>query len=196
MATTDKLQKREKSRRVWRLNKKEGIPVMEALDSVGISKDVYYRIKNENEDKWQNEIITADELENKLEELQERVGKFEDNLSEFEDRADKMESRAESLSFEANYYERVNDMEDRMIGIENLLERADIDLDDVDDMEGVSGHERDIEEIKEYLQQFNQSIQTLDDRVNDIAQSQEKLESKVRKLEARDVPESVFDLFG
>jgi prefoldin subunit 5 len=63
-------------------------------------------------------------------------------------------------------------------------------------MEGVSGHERDIEEIKEYLQQFNQSIQTLDDRVNDIAQSQEKLESKVRKLEARDVPESVFDLFG
>lgn len=196
MATTDKLQKREKSRRVWRLNKKEGIPVMEALDSVGISKDVYYRIKNENEDKWQNEIITADELENKLEELQERVGEFEDNLSEFEERADKMESRAQSLSFEANYYERVNDMEDRMIGIENLLERADIDLDDVDDMEGVSGHERDIEEIKEYLQQFNQSIQTLDERVNDIAQSQEKLESKVRKLEARDVPESVFDLFG
>jgi DNA repair exonuclease SbcCD ATPase subunit len=196
MATTDKLQKREKSRRVWRLNKKEGIPVMEALDSVGISKDVYYRIKNENEDKWQNEIITADELENKLEELQERVGEFEDNLSEFEERADKMESRAQSLSLEANYYERVNDMEDRMIGIENLLERADIDLDDVDDMEGVSGHERDIEEIKEYLQQFNQSIQTLDDRVNDIAQSQEKLESKVRKLEARDVPESVFDLFG
>jgi prefoldin subunit 5 len=196
MATTDKLQKREKSRRVWRLNKKEGIPVMEALDSVGISKDVYYRIKNENEDKWQNEIITADELENKLEELQERVGEFEDNLSEFEERADKMESRAQSLSLEANYYERVNDMEDRMIGIENLLERADIDLDDVDDMEGVSGHERDIEEIKEYLQQFNQSIQTLDERVNDIAQSQEKLESKVRKLEARDVPESVFDLFG
>ena len=196
MATTDKLQKREKSRRVWRLNKKEGIPVMEALDSVGISKDVYYRIKNENEDKWQNEIITADELENKLEELQERVGEFESQLSEFEERADKMESRAQSLSFEANYYERVNDMEDRMIGIENLLERADIDLDDVDDMEGVSGHERDIEEIKEYLQQFNQSIQTLDDRVNDIAQSQEKLESKVRKLEARDVPESVFDLFG
>lgn len=196
MATTDKLQKREKSRRVWRLNKKEGIPVMEALDSVGISKDVYYRIKNENEDKWQNEIITADELENKLEELQERVGEFESQLSEFEDRADEMESRAQSLALEANWYERVGDMEDRMIGIENLLERADIDLDDVDDMEGVSGHERDIEEIKEYLQQFNQSIQTLDDRVNDIAQSQEKLESKVRKLEARDVPESVFDLFG
>lgn len=169
---------------------------MEALDSVGISKDVYYRIKNENEDKWQNEIITADELENKLEELQERVGEFESQLSEFEDRADEMESRAQSLALEANWYERVGDMEDRMIGIENLLERADIDLDDVDDMEGVSGHERDIEEIKEYLQQFNQSIQTLDDRVNDIAQSQEKLESKVRKLEARDVPESVFDLFG
>jgi len=128
MATTDEIQKREKSRRVWRLNKKEGIPVMEALDSVGISKDVYYRQKNEHEDEWENEITTAEGLEDKLQELQRKTERFEDTLNSYKEEAEEAQSKAAELEMEENWYSRVGDMQDKMIRIEHILNDEDVDI--------------------------------------------------------------------
>jgi DNA repair exonuclease SbcCD ATPase subunit len=193
MATTDKLQKREKSRRVWRLNKKEGIPVMEALDSVGISKDVYYRIKNEHEDTWENEITTAEELEDKLEELKRKTEGFERRLEGWREEAEEAKEYADDLSLEKNWYQEVQDNQDKMIKIENLLQKKGLDITDVD-METFQQLQEHYERLEGFADDLEAQIDSLENRMDEIEENQQKLENKVFKLEARDVPESVFDL--
>jgi len=188
MATTDEIQKREKSRRVWRLNKKEGIPVMEALDSVGISKDVYYRQKNEHEDTWQNEITTAEGLEDKLQELQRKTERFEDTLSRYQEEAEEAQSKAAELTMEENWYQRVGDMQDKMLRIENILLDDDIDISqdlkhDLDELEEEAEnldirlyeYRDEVEEVKEELEEIDTDA--------DWYEKVEQIEGKMEKIE-------------
>ena len=193
MATTDKLQKREKSRRVWRLNKKEGIPVMEALDSVGISKDVYYRIKNEHEDTWENEITTAEELEDKLEELKRKTEGFERRLEDWREKAEEAKEYADDLSLEKNWYQEVQDNQDKMIKIENLLQKKGLDITDVD-METFEQLQEHYQRLEELADDLEARLGRLERRMDDIEDGQEKMRGRIRELERREIPESVFDL--
>lgn len=193
MATTDKLQKREKSRRVWRLNKKEGIPVMEALDSVGISKDVYYRIKNEHEDTWENEITTAEELEDKLEELKRKTEGFERRLEDWREEAEEAKEYADDLSLEKNWYQEVQDNQDKMIKIENLLQKKGLDITDVD-METFEQLQEHYQRLEELADDLEARLGRLERRMDDIEDGQEKMRGRIRELERREIPESVFDL--
>ena len=180
MATTDELQKREKSRRVWRLNKKEGIPVMEALDSVGISKDVYYRMKNEHEETWKNEITTAEELEDKLEELKRETRRFDDQLEQYREEAQEAKSMASDLEMEENWYSRVGDLCDKMISIEHLLrdEGVDVSL-----------------ELQDELEDMREAVTSLDGRVSEIREESEEAREFLREFEKeRDWYDTVEDI--
>lgn len=123
--------KKEKARRVWRLNKKEGIPVLEALETVDISKDVYYRIKGNWEDKWEEEILTVEQIQKRLAEVDEKLEKREKKLKQLEDRI--LDARRIAGGIEGveavreradEAFETGRDLEDR---VEHLEIEADID---------------------------------------------------------------------
>jgi len=185
MATTDELQKREKSRRVWRLNKREGVPVLEALDAVGISKDVYYRLKNQYEEKWANEIVTAEGLEEKLEELDRRATELEGKIEERDEDVSSVYNKIKSITYEKNIYEDVERMRNEMAVIKSILEENDVDLSDFDDKEADPRERPEIKEIHEYLDELNEQTNKLYRQMKEIEDNQEELEDKVRSV--RDV---------
>jgi chromosome segregation ATPase len=208
MATTDKLQKREKSRRVWRLNKKEGIPVMEALDSVGISKDVYYRFKNEHEDEWENEITTAEELEDKLQELKRKTNNFDDRLEEWRDEAQEAQRKAGELDMAENWYAQVKDIQDKMISIENLLVDEGVEVpthirselndleEQVSQVDGrVNEYLKQAEEAREFMEEL-EAEQEWYEKVEDIEDKMEDIEGLLQKegLDVSDINTSLGDL--
>lgn len=182
MATTDELQKREKSRRVWRLNKREGVPVLEALDAVGISKDVYYRVKNQYEEKWENEIVTAEGLEEKLEELDRRADELEEKIEERDDDVSSVYGKIQNIRAEEQFYDRVKRMEEEMIAVKNLLQDTDIDLSQVEGDKKERRERSEIEELREYLKELNKQTNKLYKQMKEIEDKQEELEGKVRSV--------------
>lgn len=179
MATTDELQKREKSRRVWRLNKREGVPVLEALDAVGISKDVYYRLKNQYEEKWANEIVTAEGLEEKLEELDRRADELEGKIEERDEDVSSVYRKIKSIRAEKGFYDQIKRMEDEMIRVKNLLQDNDIDLSQVEGDREERRERPEIKEIHEYLDKLNEQTNKLYEQMKEIEEKQEELQDDV-----------------
>jgi chromosome segregation ATPase len=89
--------KREEARRVWRLNKKEGIPVLEALETADISKDTYYQYKSEYESEWEGEIHTAEEVERELERLRGEISDLMEKADDIGDRFGEIEEKFDSI---------------------------------------------------------------------------------------------------
>lgn len=179
MATTDKLQKREKSRRVWRLNKREGVPVLEALEAVDISKDVYYRLKNQYEEKWQNEIITAEGLENKLQELDRRAEELEEKIEDRDEDVQTVYSKIGEIKQEKRFYDSVRQMEEEMSRVRYLLKENDVDLSEMGDGEEEMEERPEIKEIHKDLDELNKRTGELNSQLEEIKETQESMKDKV-----------------
>jgi DNA repair ATPase RecN len=182
MATTDKLQKREKSRRVWRLNKREGVPVLEALEAVDISKDVYYRLKNQYEEKWQNEIITAEGLENKLQELDRRAEELEEKIEDRDEGVQTVYNKINEIKQEKRFYDSVRQMEEEMSRVRYLLKENDVDLSEVGDGEEEMEERPEIKEIHNDLDELNKRTGELNSQLEEIKETQESMKDKVEFL--------------
>ena len=109
---TDNIAKREEARQVWRLNKKEGVPVLEALETANISKDTYYSYKGEYEDEWENQLLTVQEID-------ERVEKLSDELSDIREMADKVEGRLEGVDEIGQKMERIERARSDWLDVDN-----------------------------------------------------------------------------
>lgn len=184
--------KKEKARRVWRLNKKEGIPVLEALETVDISKDVYYRIKGNWEDKWEEEILTVEQIQKRLAEVDEKLEKREKKLKQLEDRI--LDARRIAGGIEGveavreradEAFETGRDLEDR---VEHLEIEADIDT------HGGST----VGQLQDRVRQLES--QNLPERVNHVekvsksAKSRaEKNTEKISRVES-EIPTSIWEL--
>lgn len=92
------LEKREEARRVWRLNKKESIPVLEALETADISKDTYYQYKNEYESDWEDQLLSAKDVEKRLERLSEELVDLRENAELVQERLDQAEEMTDAVA--------------------------------------------------------------------------------------------------
>jgi chromosome segregation ATPase len=184
--------KREKARRVWRLNKKEGIPVLEALDTVDISKDVYYRIKDEREEEWEEEILTVEQIQKRLSEVEEELERKENKLEQMEDRVQKAQQAAGQLATNAGLLDTVWSLEEKVEWMEEDVERlcADAGFQTQSGLT-VEGVYRQVKDLKQ---------QNLAGRVGDLERkaknNQRRSERNARKIGVlkEDIPTSVFDL--
>src|SRR6056297_139119 len=127
---TDNIAKREEARQVWRLNKKEGVPVLEALETANISKDTYYEYKGEYEDEWQNQLLTVSEIDEQLE-------KLSDELSDLREMADKVEGRLDGVDEIGQKMDRIERARSDWLDVDSKFRTHDQRLDALENEIGV-----------------------------------------------------------
>jgi len=182
--------KKEKARRVWRLNKKEGIPVLEALETVDISKDVYYRIKDEYEEKWENEILTVEQIQKRLREVTETLEKREKKLEQVEERMYEARRMAGEIEGAVVAEQQVSE-HDREL--EELRERVE-----TLEAEGGLGQGPSLKQVMRKVRKLER--QNLDGRVSTLEGDIEDVRGRVDRNSNRygqlssEIPESVWDL--
>lgn len=213
------IEKREKARRVWRLNKKEGIPVLEALESVDIGKDAYYRIKDEKESDWQEEILTAEQLGDELAELREEVEALEERAEAAEAELAEAEERAAGISQDAGWYDRVasnrDAINDLQMEFQTFAETIGFDVDagrvemrtiSASAEESLERRFRDLkdqgaivefEEVRGEVREVEASVDRLDGRVSDVEAKVQKvrrtLGEQIDRVEEA-IPTSIWEL--
>lgn len=184
--------KREKARRVWRLNKKEGIPVLDALETVDISKDVYYRIKDEYEEKWEEEILTVEQIQKRLSEATEALDTLENRTGQVQERLDEVRADAREIETAADAYHHLHGLEYRLEDVER----------DLDEIAGELGKDRRSNVTVGELDSRLSNLEELDieRRLHDLEQDTstnrriaESAESEARKLKEKMVT-SLWDL--
>lgn len=212
------IQKREKARRVWRLNKKEGIPVLEALESVDLGKDVYYRLKDEHEEAWEEEILTSEQIQEELEELQDQLRELREQGDRIEERFDEAEELAAELEQDVNWYERVGELEDRIfeqkMRLNNFAEMVQADLstslttstreetkerfEEERVPEGARVNFRDIarrvDQLESAVTEVQDAIQRMNDKVEQVREDARDKRSELSDRIKRK-PDRLFDLF-
>lgn len=185
--------KREKARRVWRLNKKEGIPVLEALETVEISKDVYYRIKDNYEEEWEEEILTVEQIQKELSEAGERHEKLENKIEQLEERFQRMKSEFVELDVEKDRLKSARKVDRKMKRFESTLEDVSAAL----DVEYGNATNR-LERVERKVEKFDeldlvQKVEDLDREVGNTRKVAESAEKEAKKAREEQV-ESIWDL--
>lgn len=188
--------KKEEARRVWRLNKKEGVPVLEALETADISKDTYYEYKADYEAEWEGQITTAEEIENELERLRGEIS----DLSE----------RAEEVGGEfSNIEEEFSDIEDQIAAEQTAgqlwkkMEKVEwrveqIDIEEEETYPGKKRERLDLRKMREQLTETMKQQKEIVEVVNGKAEASrlDNLESKVEELkrEVRECPRTLMEM--
>jgi chromosome segregation ATPase len=184
--------KKEKARRVWRLNKKEGVPVLEALETVDISKDVYYRIKGDWEDEWEEEILTVEQIQKRLAEVDEKLEKREKKLEQLEDRILEARRVAGDIDSIEAVRERATEAVDTGRDLEDRVERLEIEADITTTGGSTVG------QLKKRVRQLEE--QNLPERVNRVERVSKSANSRAEKNTERisrvesEIPESIWEL--
>ena len=185
--------KKEKARRVWRLNKKEGVPVLEALETVDISKDVNYRIKDDWEEEWEEEILTVEQIQKRLAELDEKLEKRENKLQQLEERVQKATQVAGKISSTPDLDHRLWALQEDMDGMEErvelLEERANLT------------NEEEVKRFHTFISRFTDlEDQNLPSRVSKLesvaSEARSRSEKNSKKINSlkHDIPESVWEM--
>lgn len=162
--------KREKARRVWRLNKKEGVPVLDALETADISKDVYYRIKDKYEEEWEEEILTVEQIQKQLSELSENLETLENRSRQVQDRLDQVRSDAHGVEEAARAARGLDALEWRLEEVEE----------EVDEIASRKNYRRRGKATAKMLDQRLQQLEQLE-----IGERLEAVEDKARSAERR-----------
>jgi len=170
--------KREEARRVWRLNKKEGVPVLEALETADISKDTYYEYKAEYESEWEGQIVTAEEVERELERLRgevsdlaERAAEIDGEFSEIEESFEEIEEQVAAERTAARLWDRLEEIEWRVQRVDEQEEEA------------YTGRDREVLDLEKMREQLTTVIEK--QRELEELASRGVKESRVSKLEGR-----------
>jgi len=182
---TDNIAKREEARQVWRLNQKEGVPVLEALETANISKDTYYSYKNEYEDEWEDQLLTVQEIDEELE-------KLSDELSDIREMADKVEGRLEGVDEIGQKMDRIErarsdwlDVDDRFRNYGERLDALEREL-GVDFNPEKDGPPMTVEDVDKRVSGVEKHVSDLEDRLNDIEMKMGNIE-KAHKSDMRKV---------
>jgi len=172
---TQNVAKMEQARRVWRLNKKEGVPVLEALETAEISKDTYYEYKRKYESDWESQLLTVQEVEERLEELS-------DELNDLTDYAGTVEEKLEEADDTAEIVDRAHAAHERAAGAEELADRMERRLQQLEKRVGYQfdPDEQDLtlEGMDERLNDFRKRLNSMEETVGTIDRRLKNLENK------------------
>lgn len=162
---TDNIAKREQARQVWRLNKKEDIPVLEALQTANISKDTYYEYKREYESDWENQLLTVQEVEERLDELS-------DQLSDMRELADTVEDQVEDVGGDTELIEKAEEAHSTAIQCQQSYSNIKLRMDKLEEEIGYSyDPEKDsppkkVSEVSGQVAELKSQVEDMQDRVS------------------------------
>lgn len=164
--------KREEARRVWRLNKKEGVPVLEAIESADISKDTYYEYKSEYESEWEGEIVTAKEVERELESLRSKI-------SDLSEKAESVDSRFSEVGEEFDKIEEQVKAERTARKLFKKMEALEWEVEKLSEDVGKNYDAKERKKDPVDLRQLRGNVHELKERQDKIAaRVEEKAEAK------------------
>lgn len=185
--TGQNLANREEARRVWRLNKKEGIPVLEALETANISKETYYSYKREHESDWENQLLSAKDLENRLEELSEELVDLREDAELVGERLDRAEDMTDAVKQVEDAVAAADSAESQAYRAERGLRQIEAELGvsiDPDDgevlvsLEDVSDQQ---ERLTNHLRSVTERVEELEETMRDEQQKRQEAHDKMRK---------------
>jgi chromosome segregation ATPase len=185
--------KREKARRVWRLNKKEGVPVLDALETVDISKDVYYRIKDKYEGKWEDEILTVEQIQKRLSELSDTLETMENRTRQVQDRLDEVRGDAQEIEDVARVHHRTLGFERRLEDIEEemdeLASRANYRRRDAPSVKKLDRRLKALESLN-----IGKRLHGLERGYNTVKSRSIRNSKSISTIEHEKLPKTIFDL--
>lgn len=194
--TAQNLAKREEARRVWRLNKKESIPVLEALETADISKDTYYSYKGEYESDWEGQLLSAKDVEERLERLSEELVDLREEAELVEERLDQAEEMTEAVEEVEDALVRADQAESHAYQAKQSLETIERELGISIDAE-TAEVDASLSEVAERQEQIGAEYSSLSGRVEEL---EETLAKEQRQRQDGDdnlreqIPESVWEL--
>lgn len=196
--TAQNLAKREEARRVWRLNKKESIPVLEALETADISKDTYYNYKREYESDWEGQLLSAKDVEKRLERLSEELVDLREEAELVEERLDQAEEMTEAVEEVEDALVRADQAESHAYQAKQSLQTIERELGISIDAE-TGEVDTSLSEVAERQQRLGSQLTGLSGRVEELEETLEK--EQRQRMEADDrikkeIEESSGGLFG
>jgi len=100
--------------------------------------------------------------------------------------------KVEEIDTDADWYEKVERIEEKMGEIEGLLQDKGLNLSDVNTSLNELGDR--MERIEQKVDSLNGGVSRLDERIDEVEEEQKQMNARIIQLEQREIPESVFDL--
>jgi septation ring formation regulator EzrA len=190
--------KREEARRVWRLNKKEGVPVLEALESADISKDTYYEYKSEYESEWEGEITTAKEVERELESLRSKISDLSEKAESVDSRFSEVNEEFEEIEEQVQAERTARKLWDKMERFEWELQRLSEDVGKSYDASERKKGRVDLRQLEANVRQLTERQEKIAARVEESASEKRvsRLEDTIERLkrEIKERPKNLMEL--
>lgn len=188
--------KREEARRVWRLNKKEGVPVLEALETADISKDTYYEYKAEYESEWEGQILTAEEVERELERLRGEITDLSEKAEELGGAFGEVEDMFGEIEEQVAAERTAAELWDRMEKVEWRIQK----FDEIEE-ESYPEYQNNPLDLREMREELTETMERQEELVTAVeakaeASTVNRLETTVSRLEreVKKAPRSLMDL--
>lgn len=187
MQMTNETAQEEKARRVWRLNQREGVPVLEALETVGISKDVYYRVKREKEEEWEETILSVEQIQNRLSEADELIEKREKQIETMRERLDDARSKLADIDDVSELEQDVRGNGSQIFQLEGKVEelerKVDSALREADLEKPMRTNDELRESVEETEERMREHVGEVQSTVEELAEVVNSHTERIEKLE-------------
>lgn len=167
--------------------------MLDALETVDLSKDVYYRIKNEREEKWEEEILTVEQIQKRLSEQAETLEKLENRTEQVQERLDDARATAGEIEDAAEVAQKVPILESEVEDLRQFVDELALEADFDPPSSNVE-----IGDIVKWINELEQEnlperMDVAEDRIEENKNRSQRALNKAKKAADR-IPETIWDL--